>query len=164
MAVKGLRIYTSTDSGGTWNVQNSAPTAQWYSVTSSADGTKLVAVGGSVYTSVDSGVTWTASPSAPIKTWYSVVSSADGTKIVTGDYSPGNIYSYKPLVRDLKVNILIPSNDEIVSAWTPFVSLGSASTCAYSWDNVNWVNASCASNGSDIPVPDSNGEKTLYVK
>ena len=53
----------------------------WYSVASSADGTKLAAVvfNGQIYTSTDSGVTWTARDSS--RYWSSVASSADGTKL-----------------------------------------------------------------------------------
>jgi len=54
----------------------------WYSVASSADGTRLVAVeyGGQIYTSTDSGTNWT--PRESNRYWYSVASSADGTKLV----------------------------------------------------------------------------------
>jgi hypothetical protein len=87
----GSPIYTSPDSGATWT-QASAPRNFWSSVASSADGTKLVAVGrgtfdintgytGSIYTSRDSGATWRQT-SAPRNSWTSVASSADGTKLV----------------------------------------------------------------------------------
>jgi photosystem II stability/assembly factor-like uncharacterized protein len=69
-------------------VQTSAPNAYWYSVASSADGNKLVAVdefalpsGGPIYTSINSGTTWVQT-SAPNAYWYSVASSADGNKLV----------------------------------------------------------------------------------
>ncbi len=63
----------------------------WYSVASSEDGTKLVAVvsGEYIYTSPDSGVNWTARTIAGIQDWESVASSADGTKLVAvvdGEY------------------------------------------------------------------------------
>ncbi len=56
--------------------------AAWFSVASSSDGTKLVAVanGGQIYTSADSGSTWTARESS--RNWQSVTSSLDGTKLV----------------------------------------------------------------------------------
>ena len=46
------QIYTSTDSGATWTPRDS--NRNWFSVASSADGTRLVAVvdGGQIYTSV----------------------------------------------------------------------------------------------------------------
>ncbi|MCK5268826.1 MAG: InlB B-repeat-containing protein, partial [Spirochaetes bacterium] len=53
---------------------------QWYSITSSADGTKLAALGfEQIYTSTDSGATWTARDSS--RQWNSITSSADGTKL-----------------------------------------------------------------------------------
>ena len=58
----------------------------WYSVASSADGTKLVAgvKGGQIYTSIDSGTNWTAHDTN--RQWYSAASSSDGTKLVAVDY------------------------------------------------------------------------------
>jgi hypothetical protein len=83
-------IYTSTDSGVNWT-QTLAPTNNWWSVASSVDGCKLVAVaqmsgffpgnGGNIYTSTNSGLTW-LSNNVPIASWSSVVSSADGSKLV----------------------------------------------------------------------------------
>lgn len=72
--------------GVTWTPRES--NRYWSSVTSSADGTKLVATvsstvnstGGAIYTSVNSGVTWTPRESG--KKWFSVASSSDGTKLV----------------------------------------------------------------------------------
>lgn len=61
---------------------NAVPNFGWTSVASSADGSKLVAVGNfSAYTSTNSGVTW-ISNSAPSAEWISVASSADGNKLV----------------------------------------------------------------------------------
>jgi hypothetical protein len=64
----------------------------WYSVASSADGSRLVAVvnGGQIYTSADSGVTWT--PSESNRFWYSVASSADGSRLVAV-VNGGQIYT-----------------------------------------------------------------------
>lgn len=93
VAISG-EVYTSIDSGATWQRSSgtkAAPTEFWYSVASSADGSKLVAVAGGgvdagpIYTSGNSGATWEPSSgpkAAPIATWYSVASSADGSKLV----------------------------------------------------------------------------------
>ncbi len=68
----------------------SAPSTNWNCVASSADGTKMVAVGsgpgyshltGPIYTSANSGLSWNLT-SAPDEFWSSVASSADGTKLV----------------------------------------------------------------------------------
>ncbi len=76
----GLMVVVSYASAQTW-VQTSAPTNSWYSVASSADGSKLVAVGGNyICTSTNSGNTWILknAPHPPL----SVASSADGSKLV----------------------------------------------------------------------------------
>lgn len=77
--------------GQTW-VQTSAPSNKWYSVCSTADGAKLVAVAnpGQVYSSVDSGTNWTLT-SAPSNAWTSVACSADGRTVVGG--ASGAIYT-----------------------------------------------------------------------
>ena len=90
-------IYTSTNSGATWN---SGPSGYWSSVASSADGTKLVAAefvlagqGRGIYTSTDSGATWTATgPLYPYLAWTSIASSADGAKLVAA-FGFGGIYT-----------------------------------------------------------------------
>ena len=73
---------TTTDLYG-WTVSTSSPTANWNSITSSADGMKLAAVASSsqIYTSSDAGVTWNVSALSTSTAWRSVASSADGTKL-----------------------------------------------------------------------------------
>jgi photosystem II stability/assembly factor-like uncharacterized protein len=74
-------IYTSTDSGVTWTRTSAAVDVDWYRLASSADGARLVALGGSnIWTTADSGVSWTQT-SAPGRYWSSVASSADGTRL-----------------------------------------------------------------------------------
>lgn len=75
-------IYTSTDSGTTWRPAD-VPRTNWYSIASSADGTKLAAVvsGGAIYASSNSGGTWIKT-SAPAKAWLGIASSADGRKLL----------------------------------------------------------------------------------
>ena len=105
-------IYTSPDWGVTWT-QTSAPSNNWSSVVSSADGAKLVAVSapqriwnsqsnvydyvgdGWIYSSGDSGLTWTRTL-APSNYWTSVASSADGTTLLAaagGRNDLGMIYT-----------------------------------------------------------------------
>lgn len=87
----GGPIYTSSDSGLTWQA-TTAPSNQWSSVASSADGSTLVAAAvynnfnterGLIFVSSNSGAGWTAT-SAPTNFWYSVACSADGTRLVAG--------------------------------------------------------------------------------
>jgi hypothetical protein len=76
------QLYTSPDSGTTWNLAN-VPALSWTAVASSADGTKLIALAEQTnvfYSSPDSGTTW-ISNSIPNETWVGVASSADGAKL-----------------------------------------------------------------------------------
>lgn len=73
-------IYTSTNFGATW-VSNNVPEANWTTVASSADGTKLAAAsaGGGVYFTTNSGGDWTKADISPTAYWISVTCSADGS-------------------------------------------------------------------------------------
>ncbi len=85
------QIYTSTDNAASWMAHES--NRGWTGITSSADGTKLVAVDsapGRIYTSTDSGVSWTARESG--RQWISVASSADGSKLVAAALN-GQLYT-----------------------------------------------------------------------
>jgi photosystem II stability/assembly factor-like uncharacterized protein len=83
VASSGDYIYTSTDSGVTWIQQTLSGSRNWKLITSSADGTKLVAAtsGGYFYTSIDSGATWTVQTGTGERNWSSITSSSDGTKL-----------------------------------------------------------------------------------
>jgi hypothetical protein len=85
-------VFTSTNSGATWNSNYVYNAPGFTCVASSADGIKLLVGPASdvLYTSTNSGVTW-VSNNVPVKTWTSVASSADGTKLVAG--SGGPIYT-----------------------------------------------------------------------
>ena len=82
-------VYASSDAGATWT-RTTAPTNNWTSVASSADGTKLVAGAswtdgdGLIYTSPDGGASWSPTR-APSSQWKSVASSANGAKLVATD-------------------------------------------------------------------------------
>ncbi len=94
LTMPGLVVGSITGGAGSFWNQSSAPNAGWYSIASSADGTRLAAVDGSpgyIWTSTNSGVTWTQS-SAPSTNWYSIVSSADGTHLAAESYR-GGIYT-----------------------------------------------------------------------
>jgi photosystem II stability/assembly factor-like uncharacterized protein len=93
--VDGGGIYTSVNAGTSWAQQTTGlpSNPDWFSVASSADGTKLVAVvdGGGIYTSVNAGTSWTQQTNAPSAAWDSVTSSSDGSKLAAVVYG-GGIY------------------------------------------------------------------------
>jgi hypothetical protein len=91
-------IYTSTNSGGTWqptSAPNDPDTNQWSAVASSADGVKLVAVSqgssGAIYTSTNSGHTWQPT-TAPVDDYSCVASSPDGTKLAAASGYGYSVY------------------------------------------------------------------------
>jgi hypothetical protein len=74
-------VWTSADSAATWQFQN-VPVGNWFCVSSSADGSRLTAMGGGLaYMSEDSGTNWTKAR-VPVRTWTALASSADGIKLV----------------------------------------------------------------------------------
>ncbi len=77
-----------------WTQQTNSGVREWYSIASSADGTKLAAVnqGGYIYTSTDSGVNWTEQTNSGSRQWYGIASSSDGTKLAAV-VSTGGIYT-----------------------------------------------------------------------
>ena len=79
--------------GATWTDRSGAGSRAWYSIASSADGSKLVAAGhpSQIYTSTDSGGTWTARASA--RYWQSIASSADGSKLAAVVMYGGHIWT-----------------------------------------------------------------------
>jgi hypothetical protein len=76
----------------TWT-QTSAPIANWQTLASSSDGSKLVAAvyNGGIYISTNSGATW-ALTTAPSTNWTSIAVSFDGNKIIATSYSGGDLY------------------------------------------------------------------------
>ena len=93
-------IYTSPDSGVTWNL-TSAPQIYWSAVACSADGTKLVVAPYQdqflrplqIYTSTDSGTNWVPDTNTPSEHWLTVGSSADGTRLAAATASGLLYYS-----------------------------------------------------------------------
>ena len=75
-------LFTSTDFGVTWRSNNLPVTPAWSAVTSSADGSRLVAAGGlqGLYRSADAGQSWTQLRT-PLEYVLGIASSADGTRL-----------------------------------------------------------------------------------
>ena len=83
-AVGGSGIFSSTDSGQTWNGPISALTGSWNTVATSADGnTVIVGVPAkAIQVSSDAGATWAAVASVLASNIIAVACSADGTKAI----------------------------------------------------------------------------------
>jgi photosystem II stability/assembly factor-like uncharacterized protein len=165
-AVDGGYIYYSTDGGLTWNQDQNSNSYYWMSITSSADGNNLAAVNSSgyVYKSTNGGQNWSPDYSSGQYSWRDIASSADGSKIIALETSNYDIWTYADITPDLKVDIMVPSNNSVVANWNPYISFGSAVTCEYSLDEQNtWTTTTCAGNGADIPEP-AFGTTTVYVR
>lgn len=80
--------------GTTWTPQPAAGNRRWFSLASSADGSRLLAAASfdKLYTSTDAGVTWTARLTDTNRFWQVVASSADGVKLVAA-VNPGVIFT-----------------------------------------------------------------------
>ena len=83
-------LYTSSDSGATWNLRLTGQ--PWSGVASSSDGLALVAAtnGGAIFRSTDGGSTWFDDGSS--RAWSAVASSADGSRLVATAYN-GQIWT-----------------------------------------------------------------------
>ena len=80
--------YTNRNILTNWT-QTSAPNENWYSIASSADGTKLAAVAynGGIYVSTDSGLIWALTSAPDTNLWTSIASSSDGSKLAAVGYN-----------------------------------------------------------------------------
>ncbi|MGA2142172.1 MAG: hypothetical protein ABSG94_07080 [Brevinematales bacterium] len=97
-AAYGGYIWTSVNAGTNWTQHNFS--ANWNSITSSADGSHLAAVvsplsgGGDIWISSDYGATWSDQASAGSRIWLSITSSADGSRLAAVDET-GIVAIYK---------------------------------------------------------------------
>ena len=133
-------VFSSTNKGSTWT-SNSLPTSViWRAATSSADGTKLTAVGyypGSlIYSSLDSGASW-ISNNAPSLAWQAVASSSDGNAVFAASTN-GGIWVRRASAAPL-LNIANSTNGLVISWLIPssnFVLQQSADPAFPSWTDV----------------------------
>src|SRR5208283_1313028 len=168
----------------TWT-RTSAPTNAnawegWGCVASSADGTKLVAVGyGSIFTSTDSGAIW-ISNNVPHNLWSCVASSADGTKLAVGTSSYSPLTGYSPLListdsgatwisnsaPNVGLNSIAFSADgtELVALGSRganigiiFISTNSGTTWASTNTDEGWETVACSADGTKLVAAASTG-------
>ena len=157
-------IYVSTNSGDSWNA-TSAPSNNWNSVASSADGKILIAIAifnqlDRIYVSTNSGSIWSTNHS-PLLGWNGVASSADGGNLFAvastadnnsefGTTTNGLIYAASSVQRPM-VNIA-PTNGQLMLSW--FVP-SSGFTLQHSPDFHNWVNV------TNKPTPNNLEEQVI---
>jgi len=86
-------IYRSINFGASWASATGAPSANWQSLSMSADGQYQTAGigGGFIYRSANYGASWASATGAPSANWYSLSMSADGQYQTAGMYG-GFIY------------------------------------------------------------------------
>jgi len=134
-AAENANVYTSTDGGTNWAPHSTPDGWPFNAITSSADGTKLVAAryGGYIWTSTNSGMNWTQR--ATSRYWQAVASSADGARMVAAVYG-GSLWT---------------STDSGVT-WTPRMTTA----------NRNWVSVASSADGTRL-VAAEGGNYLGYV-
>jgi hypothetical protein len=173
----GYSIYISTNGGFAWT-KTAAPLVNWMAVASSADGSKLAAVGVGpnqwgaigpgipepIYTSTNSGATW-KSNNVSAQLWKSIASSADGSKLVAAiEYfdevakSGGIWISQSKPTPSMQI---MPTNNNLMFSWlvpsTNFVLQWSADLCG--WADLTSQPVLNLTNLQDevaLPLPGSN--------
>jgi len=131
------RIYTSTNSGGTWTP--SETNRNWTLVASSSNGSNLVAAGWGeqIYTSTNAGLTWT--PRDSVRSWVSLASSDDGSRLVALARPAGGTQVYT-------------SSDYGVT-WTPHAIIASAF----------WSRLASSADGTRLAVVDGSSGGNVYT-
>ena len=127
-------IYSSVDSGDTWQV-TSAPNLPWNCITYSANGSNLVATSefpSGIYISTNAGLTWQAQAGAPANAqWDAIASSADGKRLVAGDQAVGG---------------LIYTSLDGGASW----QATNGAPTLFNGQGVGWIGAACSADGKRI--------------
>lgn len=177
LLIAAVSCGANSASAQTW-MQTSAPSDNWQSVASSADGSNLVAaVAGSkgIYTSTNSGVTWTQT-SAPNKIWSSVASSADGNKLAAASLqvvytstNSGNSWTSNSVPGTNLISIASSADGSKLAAAvgaTPFFSMGS-DTSGFIYVSTNsgatWIQSDAPSKVWSSVASSADGTKLVAV-
>jgi hypothetical protein len=139
----GLGIYTSVDSGATWNA--SIP-GNWKLVCSSSNGNKLAAVADpdGLFVSADAGGGWTQ-VDYPGYDWIGIVLSSDGNHLAALR-EDGAIYKWQPTIPLIAGQ---PETQTAIGGLDPILSVGAFSTAplSYQWQ-LNGMNLLDATNAT----------------
>lgn len=151
-------------------VSNDVPSQTWYSVASSSDGSKLVAVGiNAVYTSANSGQAWTSN-NVPVPLFLSVASSADGNRLFAAAASGPNtglLYTGVPVTPLPPLLTIAASGADLTIAWPSSVA-GFQLQENSDLSTTNWAevtNAVFITNGlNQVMVPPTNSKAFYRLK
>ena len=165
-------IYTSNDSGQTWEVKKSDTNRIWSSVVSSSNGVNLAAcaVNDNIYISNDSGTNWSPRMIDLSRNWSSIASSSNGTKLVAG-VNGGYLYTstnsganWTARMTDLSRNwyeLSSSSDGNIISACIYGGGLYTSTDSGVNWiarDSYrNWSSISCSSDATTLVACENGG-------
>ncbi|MCX6840566.1 MAG: cadherin domain-containing protein, partial [Verrucomicrobia bacterium] len=156
--------------GATWTDRGNSAT--WYSIASSADGTKLAAgaYNGLIYTSTDSGANWTSRSTSGSRKWLGMTSSDDGSKLAAVVESPGRIYTSTDsgvnwTERGISGNwwqIASSGNGEKLVALNKGLQIYTSTDSGVSWTaratNQHWNSVASSSDGTKLVVTVDGGK------
>lgn len=173
----GLLVTDDVARAQTWTQTGANTNYQWGPIASSADGTKLAAIGypnssgGYIFLSTNSGATWATN--SVLGEWGAIASSADGTKLaaVKGDslyvstdsgstWVPTNAPGVKLIVSSADGGkFLIIGTSGLLSVSTNAGATWFAGTNM----TANWSSITCAANGSKMAAVLSVDGAPVYV-
>jgi photosystem II stability/assembly factor-like uncharacterized protein len=148
IAVSMLLVFAGSATSQNWT-PTGAPTNDWQSITTSADGAKLWASAhdvGPIYSSTNSGTNWSAT-GAPTGLWYALASSADGKKLLAA----GSDYQYftnGSTVYILGTTAWIYTSTNSGASWTRASNMPI---------DVSWTSAASSADGSKLAVAATSG-------
>ena len=138
------------------------PGGDWYSVSSSSDGSKLIAVGAlktafGIYTSTNYGQNWISNNVPGNDYWMASASSADGSRMYAAAES-GQIYDSQPTAPVLSLNF---SGSNLTLSW-PATAAGYQLQQNSNIESANWTTATASmvtTNGQNqVIVPTTSGQ------
>ena len=135
--------YTNRNILTNWT-QTSAPNENWYSIASSADGTKLAAVAynGGIYVSTDSGLIWALTSAPDTNLWTSIASSSDGSKLAAVGY-----------------NAVICTSTNAGATWSQSGNVGMMGGNGFPW----WLCIASSADGTKLAAGAQTGPAQLFI-
>jgi hypothetical protein len=175
--VMALFLAGQTAQAQSWK-QTSAPTGNWWSLASSADGTQLIAAADGIYFSTNSGLTWAVTTNLSQTGWLGVASSGDGARLAAfgnGIYTSSdsgatwnpatNVPSagWHGLATSADGMTLIAVSD--ISGSSVYISGdgGARWTPTIVAANLGWQAVSCSADGRVIAMVASFGGRGIYT-